>query len=119
MMSGIDKMPNDVRATQPQLTADQQAALKRLHQAASQLEGVFVNMLMSEMQKTVPQQSIFGKESSSEQTWQEMLNSQRAEAIANSGTLGIAKVLEQQLRSQVLADAPHEKNVQVEGRTEP
>ena len=118
-MSGIEKTPNDIRATQPELTADQQAALKRLHQAATQLEGVFLNMLMSEMQKTVPQQSIFGKENSSEQTWQEMLNTQRSEAIANSGTLGIARVLEQQLRSQVLGDASHEKNVQVEGRMEP
>lgn len=115
-MSGIEK----TGAPQAQqLTPDQQAALQRLHQAATQLEGVFVNMLMSEMQKTVPENTIFGKESSSEQTWQEMLNTQRANAIASSGVMGIGKVLEEQLRSQVLSDAGHEKNVQVEGRMEP
>jgi Rod binding domain-containing protein len=101
------------------LTAEQQQALKRLHDAATQLEGVFLQMVMNAMQDTVPQQSIFGKENSSEQTWQSMLNDQRAQAIAESGSLGIGKMLESEMRNQVLNDAHSEAHVDVNRRTEP
>ena len=105
-------------ASQP-LTPEQQQALKRLHEASTQLEGVFLQMVMNAMEDTVPKESIFGKESASEETWQSMLNDQRAQAIAQTGSLGIGKVLEEQMRSQVLADAHHEAHVDVEKRTEP
>ncbi len=55
------------------LTADQQAALKKLHAAATQLEGVFVGMLYKEMQSTVPKDGILGKQSNAESMWQDML----------------------------------------------
>ena len=101
------------------LTDEQKQALKRLHEASTQLEGVFLEMVMNAMEDTVPKESIFGKESASEETWQSMLNNQRAEAIANSGSLGIGKILEDQMRNQVLSDAHHEAHVDVERRTEP
>ena len=107
------------KAQQPQLTPDQQQALARLHQAATALEGVFMQMVLSAMQDTVPKDSIFGKESASEQTWQSMLTDQRAQDMSKSGGFGIAKALEEQLRSQVLADAKHEAHVDVERRVEP
>ena len=102
-----------------QLTEEQKQALSRLHQAATQLEGVFMQMVMDAMQETVPKDSIFGQESASEETWQSMLNDQRAQAIAQSGSLGIGKVLEEQMRNQVLSNAHQESHVDVEGRTEP
>ena len=105
--------------TPPQLTPEQQQALKRLHEAATQLEGVFMTMVMNAMQETVPKDSIFGQQSASEETWQSMLNDERAQAMAKSGSVGIGKILEQQMRNQVLADAPHEAKVDVERRTEP
>jgi len=105
--------------TPAQLTPEQKQALERLHQASTQLEGVFMQMVMSAMEDTVPKDSIFGKESASEETWQSMLNDQRAQAIAQSGSLGIGKVLEEQMRNQVLADASHEAHVDVERRMEP
>lgn len=116
-MSELAKIGN---AQQPQkLTPVQEQALKRLHEAATQLEGVFMQMVMNAMQDTVPKESIFGKQSASEETWQSMLSDERAQAIAKSGSLGIAKVLEEQLRGQVLADASHEANVDVQGRIDP
>ena len=90
------------------LTADQQAALKKLHDAATQFEGVFLNMLMSAMRDTVPKETIFGKTSGAEQMWQGMLDQQQADAIAKSGTLGVARIMENQLRSTVLNDAAQE-----------
>ncbi len=111
---------SNVGKTQAQpLTPVQQEALARLHQAATKLEGVFLQMVMSSMQDTVPKDSIFGKQSASESTWQGMLNDERAQAMAKSGAVGIAKVLEEQLRSQVLGDAQREAHVQVDGRIGP
>lgn len=101
------------------LSGDQQAALKRLHQAATQLEGVFLNMLFSEMRKTVPQDSIFGKNSQTEDVFQGMLDQQRADAMAQSGSFGIARVLENQLRETVLSDANRESHTQIPGAIEP
>jgi Rod binding domain-containing protein len=87
------------------LTADQQAALKKLHAAATQLEGVFVGMLYKEMQSTVPKDGILGKQSNAEAMWQDMLADKQSDAIAQTGTFGIAKMIESQLRGQVLASS--------------
>lgn len=102
-----------------QYTPAQKAALSHLHTAATQLEGVFLDMLFSAMRETVPQQSIFGKESGAEQTFQSMLDEQRSQQMAQSGTLGIAKVLEAQLKQSVLADASRESKMHVPKELEP
>lgn len=87
------------------LTAAQQAALSKLHTAAQQLEGIFVDMLFKEMRAAEPDTSIFGKVTESEKTWNEMLDQARADQLAKSGSLGIAKMIESQLRNSVLASA--------------
>jgi Rod binding domain-containing protein len=94
---------NALPSTAP-LTADQQAALKKLHAAATQLEGVFVGMLFKEMHSTVPTDGILGKQSNAEKTWQDMLDEKQADAIAQTGSFGIAKMVEKQLRAQVLGN---------------
>jgi len=101
------------------LTPVQKQALAKLHDAAQQFEGVFLEILMNAMQDTVPQQSIFGQDDSSEQTWQGMLNDERSQAIAKSGTFGLAQQLEEQLRPQVLGDAAQEAHTDVDRRIEP
>lgn len=105
-------------ASQP-LTADQKAALAKLHQAATQFEGVFLQMLMSSMRDTVPKETIFGKDSASEGTWQSMLDNEYSQAMAKSGGVGLAAQLEKQLRSQVLGNAAQEAHTQVDGRIAP
>jgi Rod binding domain-containing protein len=93
---------NGLKPSTP-LTADQQAALKKLHDAATQLEGVFVGMLFKEMHKTVPDDGgVFGKKSNAEAMWQDMLDEKQADAMAKTGSFGIGKMVEQQLRAQVL-----------------
>jgi flagellar protein FlgJ len=84
------------------LTADQTTALKKLHDAATQLEGVFVGMLFKEMHSEKPDSDIFGKTSNAENTWNDMLDEKRADAIAKTGSFGIAKMVESQLRASVL-----------------
>jgi Rod binding domain-containing protein len=86
------------------LTAAQTAALKKLHEAATQLEGVFVGMLFKEMHSTVQQDGLFGPQSNADKTWNDMLDEKRADAIAQTGSFGIAKMIESQLRATVLAE---------------
>ena len=103
----------------PQYTPAQQQALERLHQAATQLEGVFLDMMFSAMRDTVPKESIFGKESNAEDTFQTMLDEQRSQSVAQSGSLGIGRVLEEQLRQSVLSDASRESKTQIPKELEP
>ena len=98
------------------LTADQQRALKNLHDAATQFEGVFLQMVMSAMRDTVPQTSIFGQDSVSESTWQSMLDDQYSQQMANTGGFGLAAQLEQQMRPLVLGNAKHEASANVDAR---
>ncbi len=105
-------------ASQP-LSPVQQQAMKRLDQAATQLEGVFLQLVMGAMDKTVSHDSIFGKQSNGERVFQSMLNQQRAEEMAKTGSIGIAKILEEQLKASVLADASQEAKVNVKRSTGP
>jgi len=134
-MSSIDGIGNNPQSPEPQapqtspatksapasqnLTPVQKQALAKLHDAATQFEGVFLEILMNAMQDTVPQQSIFGQEDSSEQTWQGMLNDDRAQAIAKSGSFGLGQQLENQLRNEVLSDASQESKADVDRRIGP
>ncbi|HEX3464008.1 MAG TPA: rod-binding protein [Candidatus Elarobacter sp.] len=86
------------------LTAEQQAQLQKLHQAAQQMESLFVDMLFKEMRKSSPSTTLTGKVSNAEQTFGEMLDTKRAEELSKSGSLGIGKILEDQLRAAVLGD---------------
>lgn len=97
------------------LNPEQQTALKNLHKVATQFEGLFVSMLLREMRKGEPDESIFGKKSNGEKIFSEMLDDQRAQAIANTGSFGIAAMLEAQLRPAVLANAGHEAQSTVRG----
>jgi Rod binding domain-containing protein len=92
---------NGPSETRP-LTAEQQQSLQKLHQAAQQMESLFVDMLFKEMRKSSPSTTLTGKVSNAEQTFGEMLDTKRAEELSKSGALGIGKILEQQLRSAVL-----------------
>ncbi len=84
------------------LTGEQTKALEKLHKTAQQMESLFVDMLFKEMRKSAPQGSLTGKPSQAEQTFGEMLDEKRAESLAASGSLGIGRLLEHQLRSAVL-----------------
>jgi peptidoglycan hydrolase FlgJ len=95
----------DPLATTP-LTAAQQQSVAKLHDAAVQMESLFVDMLFKEMRKATPQVSLTGQPSQAEQMFGEMLDEKRSEQLASTGSLGIAKVIEQQLRSAVLGSTP-------------
>ena len=99
------------------LTNEQQQALHKLHQAAQQMESLFVDMLFKEMRKSAPPASLTGKTSNAEATFSDMLDEKRAESLAKSGSLGIGKILEQQLRSSVLAEPGTAARARVPGES--
>lgn len=92
--------------------ATEATAMQRLHKAAQQFEGVFVGMVMHVMRESVPDDSLFGS-SNTEQMFGEMLDEQRSQAVAGSGELGIAKIIEKQLAPQVKSNAAHESQTPV------
>jgi Rod binding domain-containing protein len=92
-----------LRRVDAPLTAEQQKALAKLHQTAQQME----------VHKTAPQGGgLTGPPSQAEQTFGEMLDEKRAEQLSQTGALGIAKVVEEQLRATVLADVPRQNKAQ-------
>jgi flagellar protein FlgJ len=99
-------------AATPALTADQKTALAHLHTAANQFEGVFVGMVLKEMRASVSKDSLFGNSNASEM-FNSMLDDQRAQSMAETGSLGIGKMVESQLKATVLANAAHESKVGV------
>ncbi|HVA34443.1 MAG TPA: rod-binding protein [Candidatus Baltobacteraceae bacterium] len=98
------------------LTPDQKKALQNLHQAATQFEGVFLQMVMGAMRETVPTSSIFGQDSASEKTWQSMLDDEYSQQMAGAGGFGLAAQLEQQMRATVLSDPAAEAHTNVDQR---
>src|ERR1700681_3788429 len=58
-----------------------------------------------ERRKSAPPVSLTGKTSNAEQTFGEMLDTKRADELSKTGSLGIGKILEQQLRASVLGEA--------------
>jgi flagellar protein FlgJ len=95
------------------LTPVQKQALAKLHQAAQQFEGIFAGMLFKTMREGQAKTSITGKVSEADSTYGEMLDQKRADAMAQSGALGIGKILESQLRASVLANADAEAKAQI------
>lgn len=97
-------LPATAVAPKP-LTDEQKAALKHLHTAAQQFESVFIDMLFKSMRAASPQTSVTGdKLSPAETTFGEMLDQKQSEEMAKTGSFGIAKILEDQLKGSVLAN---------------
>ena len=79
---------NDLRQ---QLQKDPKAGL---HKAAQEFESMFLQMVLKSMRDTVPQDGLFN----SEQTrfYTSMLDQQMSQDLATKGSMGFAKMLEQQ-----------------------
>ncbi len=101
-----------IAANAPPLTAVQKTALANLKNASEQFESVFVSMMLKEMRSTVSSDSLFGN-SPATQMYNSMLDDQRAQSMAQTGSFGIGKLVQAQLQSTVLTNASHEAKVGV------
>jgi flagellar protein FlgJ len=106
-------LPINTTDSAQKLTAVEEKAISRLHDVAQQFEGVFLQMLLKSMRGTEPKETIFGKESNAESMFSDMLDDERAQSMAQRSTLGIAGMLETELRRSVLSNAAREAKANV------
>ncbi len=69
----------------------------RSEKAFKDLEGLFLNELLKEMRKSIPDEGIF-KKSHATKMYEEMLDEVYSQAMADSGQFGIAKQIAAQFR---------------------
>lgn len=67
--------------------------------AYQEMERMFITVMLKEMRRTVPEESLFG-ESPGKKIFEEMLDEVFAEKMAESGQLGIAKAIKEQVALQ-------------------
>ncbi len=68
-----------------------------LAEACQGFEALFINMLLQEMRKTVPDDGLLPT-SSAMRTWQQLFDNQLADTLASRQEMGLAKLLYQQLQ---------------------
>ena len=73
-------------------TAQSNGPLGKLRAQAEELEGVFLNTLMSQMTSSIDTDGAFGG-GFAEETWRSMQSEQFAAAMAHSGGIGLADQL--------------------------
>lgn len=73
---------------------------QRLRSAAKEFEGIMVELMVKEMRKNVPESPVFGANSGRE-IFQEMLDSQFVKKITDSGGIGLAEILVDDLTHKI------------------
>lgn len=68
---------------------------QELKEACQHFEAIFLNQMLEQMQKTVPDGYL--KKSSTEKMYQSMLNEKLAENMSKSGGIGLSEILYKQL----------------------
>ena len=81
----------------------------KLKAACKDMEAVFLNLLLAQMRKSIPEDGLLGK-SSQEDIMQSMLDSEMTKNMAKTGGLGLADMLYRQLAPSVSPSATTNKN---------
>ncbi len=76
-----------------------------LKKAAQQFEGYFLNAMLKEMRKTVPEDKLLGDDGHGQEIFRDMMDQTISESMSKRGDFGIAKMMYDQLASS-LGDAP-------------
>lgn len=99
MIEGMSPIPpNQAGDYDPSKKQREDAKLK---DSVQQYEQVFLKQLFAEMRKTIPKTNMMGGESNKEQEMFEgMLDEERAKAWSQSGGIGLASVMYEQLKQQ-------------------
>lgn len=97
MIEGMSPVP-------PQNSADFDPSKKqredaKLKESVQQFEQVFLKQLFSEMRKSIPKTNLMG-EGKEQETFESMLDDERAKAWSQSGGIGLADMMYQQLKKQ-------------------
>jgi Rod binding domain-containing protein len=92
-----------------------QPKLDQLKRTTQQMEAVFMKQLLGEMHKMAPQED--ADSGLGADIYQDMFDQALAEGMSKSGSLGIVKLLYQQLAPAVIAQAHTQQLLQVDNST--
>lgn len=76
-----------------------------LQKATQQFEGYFLNELLKEMRKTVPDDKLLGDTGNGQQIFRDMMDQTLSEKMASRGDLGMARMMYSQLAPGLGTDA--------------
>ena len=74
--------------------AEKPADMKK---ACQQFEGYFLNLMFTEMRKSIPKSTLLKDDAGQEQTFQEMMDQKVSDNMAERGDFGLAKMMYAQL----------------------
>lgn len=100
LVGRADPVALDRLKSNPRLSEEQ-----KLHEVSRQFEAVLLRQILAAARKTVIK-SDSDSESSTSEIYQDMINTQLAESISASGSFGLARSLELQLRTQTHGERP-------------
>ena len=69
----------------------------KLQKACQGFEAIFINTILQEMRKSIPDDGLLPT-SNATRTWQQLFDNQLAETLASRQEMGVAKMLYQQLQ---------------------
>lgn len=92
------KLQSEIEAAKIDRNSTDRAA--KLQKACQGFEAIFINTLLQEMRKTVPDDGLLPTSNAS-RTWQQLFDNQLAETLAARQEMGVAKMLYTQLQGGV------------------
>ena len=107
-ISGLNYVPNAASFDPEQLAQSKLPEAEKVAQLAQQFEAVLLRQILHDAQKTVIKSDLT-EESSSSDIYRDMIGSQLADSISQSGSFGFARALETQLTRQLLNSQPDPK----------
>ncbi len=90
----------------------------QLKKVSQDMEAIFLRILLDSMQKTVPENSLMGDESTGMDTWRTMFNEKIADTMSSRSPVGLADMIYRQLvreRDGKVAPAETGKSAEVQG----
>lgn len=85
----------DIKAYEAEKNSSERA--RKLEKSCEGFEAIFINTLLQEMRKSVPDDGLLPT-SNATRTWQQLFDNQLAETLASRQEVGVAKMLYQQLQ---------------------
>ena len=100
----VNWQPSDLVASKAEELAERKSASqKALQEAAEQFEAIFLYQLMEQMRRTVPENDLLG-DRRAEKIFQSMLDQEMAGNVAQGQSIGLAKMIYEQMSRYVPDD---------------
>lgn len=91
-------------AADPNAVAEYKKQKDRIHKATQDFEAVFIGMMLKQMRKSMTSNSSLLGNSQESKTYQEMMDDTISTHLSQSGTFGLAKVMNRSLEKTLPPD---------------